>query len=203
MIITIDGPAGAGKGTICKSISEKFNLTHVDTGLYYRAIGFFFKDFENTEENIIKVVDFIETLDVDSFDINKLRLEETAKNASKIATVKEIRSSVTKKIRNDVSLISDKGAIVDGRDAGSVIFPQARCKLFITASNEERAKRRLMELGGEKAERKDEICERDARDEKRKSSPLRPAENAFIIDTTNLTIDEACFNAACYIDEFI
>lgn len=204
MIITIDGPAGAGKGTVAKELANKLRFIHIDTGLYYRALAFQAMQLHYDAQHPELLYGLMDDLCMKNMTITLLKTEDVANMASKIAVYPTIREGITKKIRKDVAdALKKSSVIVDGRDVGTVIFPSALCKLFITASPKERAKRRAMELGGDEEVRFHDLTKRDERDQSRKIAPLTPAHDALVIDTTNLTIDEACRNASSYVKEFL
>ncbi|MBI1953984.1 MAG: (d)CMP kinase [Proteobacteria bacterium] len=201
-IITIDGPAGAGKGTIAQNMAKKFDFHHIDTGLYYRALAKKIIDNHIDVKDIKKIIPLAR--DIKPEDTKQLREEHVAAIASQIAVIPDVRALLTECIRRYVLTLKDcKGIVLDGRDAGTVIFPEAQCKLFVTANPQARALRRLKEIekttefSQNKIERY--LEERDQRDSSREISPLKAADDAFILDTSDLTIDEACSNAASYI----
>jgi cytidylate kinase len=207
LIIAIDGPAGSGKSTVAKELSKKLGFTYIDTGAMYRAVAYKVKQEgvnpENPEE-VIRVLKEIEIklLPSDSGtkvilngeDISdKIRTEEIGKIASKIARHSKVRKILVQKQRE----MGEKAgnAVIEGRDTGTVIFPDADIKIFMTASPEIRAKRRWKELRsrGIKIEFDQilkEVKERDYLDQTREDSPLKPAEDAVIIDTSDKSIDQ-------------
>lgn len=196
MIVAVDGPAGAGKGTIAKLIARKLNFDHIDTGTYYRGLALLCLEHGIDMMMVENIIKEGENLDRSILSSPNLRQENVAQWASRIAVYPEIRELVTRLIRKHTAQSHYIGVVLDGRDVGSVIFPNAPCKLFLTASAEVRAKRRHNELEqkGETLSYEEvlhEIQERDYRDFNRTHAPLKPAENAFILETTNLTIDEA------------
>lgn len=189
LIITVDGTAASGKGTLAAKLAEKYSFEHLDTGIYYRAAAFKMMnekvDFGNKEE-IIESIKSIDNLDVsESF----LLSEEVGSCASKIAVIQEVRDSLNYFFRCYVNI---KGSVVvDGRDIGTVVFPKAQIKLYVTATPEVRAERRFKQLQNSgKSIIYDDILEdlkvRDERDSNRKVAPLRPASDAIYIDTSNL-----------------
>lgn len=187
IIIAIDGPAGAGKGTISRFLSEKLNCFSIDSGLYYRYLGLqVFEDSSlvNNSEALENIARYIALKDLDD---KRLRLEYVANCASQVAIHSSIRSIITKKIRDHVHALNDT-VIIDGRDVGTVIFPDANLKLFITASQDVRVKRR--ETENNQKDLKQAVLNRDKRDLYRSNSPLIAAPDAIIIDTTHLTLDE-------------
>ena len=185
--VAIDGPAAAGKGTIARALAEHFGFGHLDTGLLYRAVG----------AEKLKGADPVEaaqSLDPASFDEALLRTADVAKAASEVAVIPEVRAALLAFQRAFAA--RSGGACVDGRDIGTVIFPEAPVKLFVTASVEARAQRRYAELleRGQEADLeavRAEVTERDRRDRERAASPMVPADDATLIDTSNLSIAEA------------
>ena len=198
-LITIDGPAGSGKGTIAKQLSQELKLNYLDSGAIYRILGFHLKEnnipIENdalVKERIQKAkIQFIEdTIYLNDRDVtDAIRTESIAKMASLIAAKKTVRESILDLQR---SFLQKPGLVAEGRDMGTVVFPEAKHKFFLTATVEERASRRYKQLisKGFDVNMIDlvvEIQERDFRDTNRTISPLVPASNAVIIDTTELS----------------
>ncbi len=198
-LITIDGPAGSGKGTIAKQLSQELKLNYLDSGAIYRILGFHLKEnnipIENdalVKERIQKAkIQFIEdTIYLNDRDVtDAIRTESIAKMASLIAAKKTVRESILDLQR---SFLQKPGLVAEGRDMGTVVFPEAKYKFFLTATVEERASRRYKQLisKGFDVSMSDlvvEIQERDFRDTNRTISPLVPAANAVIIDTTELS----------------
>ena len=198
-LITIDGPAGSGKGTIAKQLSQELKLNYLDSGAIYRILGFHLKEnnipIDNdalVKERIQKAkIQFIEDIiylnDRDVTDA--IRTESIAKMASLIAAKKTVRESILDLQR---SFLQKPGLVAEGRDMGTVVFPEAKHKFFLTATVEERASRRYKQLISKgfdvsMADLVVEIQERDFRDTNRTISPLVPAANAVIIDTTELS----------------
>ena len=198
-LITIDGPAGSGKGTIAKQLSQELKLNYLDSGAIYRILGFFLKEnnipIENdalVKERIQKAkIQFIEnTIYLNDRDVtDAIRTESIAKMASLIAAKKTVRESILDLQR---SFLQKPGLVAEGRDMGTVVFPEAKHKFFLTATVEERASRRYKQLISKgfdvsMADLVVEIQERDFRDTNRTISPLVPADNAVIIDSTELS----------------
>ena len=198
-LITIDGPAGSGKGTIAKQLSEVLKLNYLDSGAIYRILGFHLKKnnipIDNdalVKESILKAkIQFIEdTIYLNDRDVtDAIRTESIAKMASLIAAKKTVRESILDLQR---SFLKKPGLVAEGRDMGTVVFPEAKFKFFLTATVEERASRRYKQLISKGfdvsiADLVVELQERDFRDTNRTISPLVPAANAVIIDTTELS----------------
>ncbi|WP_282601798.1 d(CMP) kinase [Paracoccus sp. PARArs4] len=177
--IAIDGPAASGKGTISRAISAHFGFRHLDTGLLYRAIGAMGGD-------PIAAARALVPQDLDRPD---LRTAEAGQAASRVAVIPEVRAALVDFQRRFA--LEEPGAVLDGRDIGSVICPDARVKLYVIASDEVRAARRAAELGADPAQMLIELQERDRRDSERAAAPLRPAPDAVMLDTSALTIDQA------------
>jgi cytidylate kinase len=185
--VAIDGPAAAGKGTISKRVAAHFGFSHLDTGLIYRATG----ARVLSGEDPLKAAEFLRVEDLARED---LRTPEVADAASKIAAISEVRSALVEFQKNFA--IRDGGAVLDGRDIGTVICPDADVKLFVTASDLVRAERRYLELSekGLEVTREgvlEDVRIRDARDRERLAAPLKAAHDAVLIDTSEMGIEEA------------
>ena len=180
--VAIDGPAAAGKGTISKAVAAKFGFAHLDTGLLYRAVGAKAADG-------IDPITAAETLNADDLSRDDLRSLAAGQAASKVAVIPEVRAALVDFQRRFAT--QDGGAVLDGRDIGTVICPEADVKLFVTASAEVRAHRRWLEVGGDEAQVLAEVRERDDRDMNRADAPLKPADDALLIDTSDLSIEDA------------
>lgn len=186
-VVAIDGPAAAGKGTIAKAVANHFGFSHLDSGLLYRAVA----------AKTLKGADPVaasEALHEDDLKANNLRSPEVAQMASKVAALEDVRLALIDFQHSFAQ--QDGGAVIDGRDIGTVICPDAAVKLYITASPEARAKRRFQELlNGNKSVTLEavfkDVKERDERDATRHASPLKAASDAITIDTTELTIEAA------------
>ena len=194
-VIAIDGPAASGKGTVSKAISEKLRFNYLDTGKLYRAIGA--KYLEGYQP--IAAAESLENSDLAKYDLQK---PEIAQAASEIASIPEVRAALLEFQRN----FSQKmpGAVIDGRDIGTIVCPDAKIKIFLTASLEARAKRRYFELykHDEKISFETilkQIKERDERDQTRSSSPMVAAKDAKIFDTSKLSVNEAVEKVLSYI----
>ena len=206
-LITIDGPSGVGKGTLAFSLAKKLNWNVLDSGLIYRLIGYLcLKEEIDTSKKIISYINkskiqLVTNLNDGICEIKlndkvlgkELRNENIASKASELAKEEEIRNAITKIQRNAYD--PKKGLIADGRDMGTIIFPEAALKVFLQASPEVRAERRANQLK-EKGmnvimhDLLEQIQQRDEEDTNRKISPLRPADDSLVIDTSNLSIEE-------------
>lgn len=212
MIIAIDGPAGAGKGTISEYLAMKFDLLYLDTGMLYRALAKVVITEKVAPTDSIAVSNIARTIKIEDTNDYELRGEEIAAVASQIAVFNEVRTILNELQRDFCRSVSlpYKGAILDGRDIGTVVFPNADCKLFITARPEVRNQRRVLETHVHSAASVEavssisqKITERDRRDSSRQIAPLTPAPDAITIDTSDLTIDEACTKAALYVEQHL
>ena len=195
--VAIDGPAAAGKGTISKAIAARFGLAHLDTGLLYRAVG------ARTLRGF-GAVEAAEKLQPDDLQASNLRTAEVAQAASRVAVIAEVRSALTQFQRDFAR--REGGAVLDGRDIGTVICPEAEVKLFVTASAEVRAQRRFAELqnGGSETTYEQVLADvkaRDERDMNRAEAPLKPAADALLIDTSTLSIEDAVAAAAAQVEQ--
>lgn len=189
--VAIDGPAAAGKGTISRAVAERFGFAHLDTGLLYRAVG-------------AKGGDPVEAalgLTADDLARGDLRSLEAGQAASRVAVIPQVRAALVDFQRRFAR--AEGGAVLDGRDIGTVICPEAEVKLYVTASAEVRAHRRWLEVGGDAAQVLAEVVERDARDMGRVEAPLKPAADAVVIDTSVLSIEDAVAAAVTVIERAI
>ena len=193
MIIAVDGTSGSGKGTLAKNLAEKFDLAHLDTGLLYRAVAWNLLQANANLNDIEAVKNAADTLDISSLDNHELRDEKVAVAASKIATLPECRRSLINFQRQFAyhPPFSKTGAVLDGRDIGTIIIPDANFKLYLTAALKVRAQRRYKELQRLGIKRifssiLQEMQERDQRDTNRIESPLKPASDAYVIDTSEM-----------------
>lgn len=203
MQVAVDGPAGSGKSTVCKLIAEKYGLTYIDTGAMYRSATYISKKYgsDNLEDKIAQV-EFIFTnngkfisvkYNGETYNLtDEIRTPEISKLVPSVAQNKELRKLLVKK-QQSYALKSD--VIMDGRDITTVVLPNADLKIYLTASAEERAKRRYKEYEGKNnapayEEVLQDIIKRDKQDMEREESPLMQAEDAILLDTTGLTLDE-------------
>ncbi|MEM8971597.1 MAG: (d)CMP kinase [Pseudomonadota bacterium] len=198
MIIAVDGPAASGKGTVSRKIAHLYGFDYLDTGLLYRAIA---RDVTQAngrlevEEEALKAA---KSLDFSSLDDENLRLTGVGEAASIVARHPAVRAELLSIQQNFAKRLP--GAVLDGRDIGTVVCPDADAKLYVTADADVRAERRFLELSrrGESVTREDVlemILQRDARDTERADSPMRPADDAMLLDTTKLDISQS-FDAA-------
>jgi len=185
--VAIDGPAAAGKGTISKAVAAHFGFAHLDTGLLYRAVG---------AKVIAGAEPIAAALALDPVDLedDSLRTPQVAQAASEVAVNPQVRAALVAFQRSFAA--RGDGAVLDGRDIGTVICPDAQVKLFVTASAERRAERRFKELAGKGLDVTLEtvladVKERDDRDRNRAAAPLLPAEDAVLLDTSDLRIEQA------------
>jgi cytidylate kinase len=194
--IAIDGPAAAGKGTISKAVAAHFGFAHLDTGLLYRAVGARVLAGE-------EAVAAAQALRAEDLQADGLRTPKVAQAASKVAVIPEVRAALVDFQRAFAR--RDGGAVLDGRDIGTVICPEAEAKLFVTASAEVRAERRWLELREKEPQVAfdivlAEVRERDDRDMNRADAPLKPAQDAVRIDTSELNIQQAVAQAIAAIE---
>jgi cytidylate kinase len=205
MIIAIDGPAASGKGTIAKQVASVYGLHHLDTGLIYRAVAKAVLDSGHSPDDVACAIEAAIRLDPKTFDETKLKAQAITEAASVVAAIPEVRQALMNYQREFAT--RPPGAVLDGRDIGTVIAPGADVKLFVVASPEVRAARRTAELKarGEPADEKEvlaDLLRRDERDSRRTAAPLKPAPDAHLLDTTHLGID-AAFRAAVAIIEAV
>ena len=194
--VAIDGPAAAGKGTISRAVAAQFGFAHLDTGLLYRAVGAMVLEGADP-------VAAAQALAPDDLERPGLRGAEAAEAASKVAAIPEVRAALVAFQRSFARRVG--GAVLDGRDIGTVICPEAEAKLFVTASAEVRAARRWKELCAAGAQVTLEqvladVRARDARDSGRAAAPLRAAAEARVIDTTGMSIDAAVAAAVAEVE---
>src|SRR6056297_2147294 len=195
--IAIDGPAAAGKGTVSKAVADHFGFAHLDTGLLYRATGR--RTLDGTDP--VEAAHALQASDLEAAD---LRTPDVAQAASRVAAIPEVRQALVDFQRAFAR--RSGGAVLDGRDIGTVICPEAEVKLFVTASDAVRAERRwkeLRETGHDDSfdEVLSDLRMRDERDSARAEAPLRPAEDAVQLDTSQMSIDEAIAAAIKVIED--
>lgn len=218
-VITVDGPSGAGKGTLCQALATELGFDLLDSGAMYRILalsaqknGINFDDEEKLAEIALNLNTEFKLLDgeiqVILDDVNvgdEIRSAEAGQNASKIAIYPKVREALLLRQRN---FSTDKGLIADGRDMGTIVFPNAQIKFFLDASAEERTKRRLKQLQQKGFNANfdkilEEIKERDFRDRNREVAPLVPASDAILLDSTELSINEVIKQAMFHIHQRI
>jgi CMP/dCMP kinase len=197
LIIAIDGPSASGKGTLSKRLADHFGLPHLDTGLLYRAVGWIALKTGKAPEEIAAC------LQASDLDIPELRGDEAGQQGSKVAALPQVRANLLK-FQKEFST-KEPGAVLDGRDIGTVICPNAPVKLFVTASPEARAERRYQELRARGADTIKprvlaEMAERDRRDSERAAAPLRAAPDAWLLDTSDMDADAALAAALAFIE---
>ncbi len=208
IVVAIDGPAAAGKGTLARRVAQDLNLAYLDTGLLYRATGFAVlqKQGDPSDENLALIA--AQNLQPQDLENDQLRHDEAAQAASKVAVIQSVRDELLAFQRRFAAEppVGKNGAVLDGRDIGTVVCPNADVKLFVTASTEVRAQRRLKELQDRGldaiyAQVLKDMKDRDARDSQRAAAPLKAAEDAVILDTSDLDIEEVITQAKAIISE--
>ena len=205
IVVAIDGPAGAGKSTIAKLVAEKLGYAYIDTGAMYRSVAWKFlqtgKDFDEALISSlakIMVIEFkpeasVNRVFVDGAEVTEaIRSTEVTANVSRVAAIGAVREAMVAQQRR---MGESGGVLMDGRDIGTVVFPNAQLKIFLTASVEERALRRYKELMAkgqdvDLAQLKEDIASRDKQDSERAISPLRQAEDALLLDTSHMNIEQ-------------
>lgn len=203
LIIAIDGPAASGKGTLARRLAARYGLNHLDTGLTYRAVARALLDAGLPLDNAQEAEAAARAVDLGALDRQALAAHAVGEAASKIAVMPEVRRALVEKQRAFAA--SPPGAVLDGRDIGTVVCPNADVKLYVTASPQVRAERRWKEIlsgGGEVdyAAVLADVERRDARDMSRADSPLRPADDAHLLDTSEMDIETAFQAAVALID---
>lgn len=206
LVIAIDGPAASGKGTLARQLGKHLNLPHLDTGLTYRAVAYALLQAKLPLDDEELAVKTAENLDLSKLDRNILSAHEIGEAASKIAVMSRVRQILVEAQRKFA--MTPPGAIMDGRDIGTVVCPDATIKFYVTASPEIRAKRRYDEIiqNGKSADYEEifaDILKRDERDMGRKDSPLRPAEDAHLLDTSKMSIENAFQTAIDLIEQAV
>jgi cytidylate kinase len=197
LVIAIDGPSASGKGTLAKRLAAHFGLPHLDTGLLYRAVGWASLRTGRPPE---EVAVGLQPADLEN---PELRGDDAGQEGSKVAAIPEVRTNLLKFQKEFAS--TGPGAVLDGRDIGTVICPDAPVKLFVTASPESRAERRYQELRGRgvdtiKPRVLAEMAERDRRDSERAAAPLKAAPDALLLDTSDMDADAAFAAALAFIE---
>lgn len=206
LLVAIDGPAASGKGTLARRLARHFGLRHLDTGLTYRAVAdrLLCEDADLGDEDA--AVAAAKALDLSQLDRARLSQHAIGEAASRIAVMPRLREVLREKQRAFAA--APPGAVLDGRDIGTIVLPDAVAKLYVTASPEVRARRRALEMneGGShisEAEVLEDLKQRDERDMARDDSPLRPASDAYLLDTTDKDIEAAFQAAADYVSRAI
>ena len=198
MIIAIDGPAASGKGTLGKRLAAHYGFRHLDTGLLYRAVAKALLDVGHKPDDVVRATAAAKSIDPARFDETALKRYEVGEAASIVSAIPDVRAALFD--FQQMFAAAPPGAVLDGRDIGTVICPNADVKLFVTATPDVRARRRALELQG-RGERVDaaavlaDILRRDERDRSRATAPLVQATDAHLLDTSALDID-AAFRAA-------
>lgn len=197
-MLAIDGPAASGKGTLARRLAAHFGLPHLDTGLLYRATARVLLDAGQPLDDALAAAAAAGELDPARFDEERLRGAEMGEAASVVAAFPQVRQALAAMQRRFAG--QPGGAVLDGRDIGTVIAPAADAKLFVTATSEVRAKRRFAQLVGEGSRVSFEhvltdILDRDARDSGRETAPLKQADDAVLLDTSDLSVAEAIARA--------
>jgi cytidylate kinase len=197
LVIAVDGPSASGKGTLAKRLAAHFRLPHLDTGLLYRAVGW------KALQTGLAPAEVAARLTPDDLADPALRTDEAGQQASKVGAIPEVRANLLKFQKEFSSHAS--GAVLDGRDIGTVICPDAPVKLYVTASPEARADRRYQELRARGVDTirprvLAEMAERDRRDSERAAAPLKAAPDAWLLDTTEMDADAAFAAAVAFIE---
>ncbi len=208
MIVAIDGPAAAGKGTLARRIAKELNFAYLDTGIIYRATGMKVVHLGGNPEDPVAGEKAARSLDPQTFDDPILRTDTAASAASKVSAIPAVRTALLDFQKSFAASPGGdyQGAVLDGRDIGTVVCPDAPAKLFITASMEVRAERRFKELQERGVEAiyarvLQDMKERDERDSSRATAPLTAAEDALVLDTSEMSADEVFKKALSFIAE--
>jgi CMP/dCMP kinase len=190
MVIAIDGPAGAGKSTVARAVAARLGFTYLDTGAMYRAVAIAAAGREQEAPALAEAADIRvgERVLLDGRDITEeIRTPAASAGASRVAADPDVRAAL---VRKQQAIVRDGDWVAEGRDIGSVVAPDAAVKVFLTASAQERARRRAAETGGDPEQVQREQAERDARDASADRTVLEPAPDAVPVDTTGLSLDE-------------
>jgi cytidylate kinase len=204
MIIAIDGPAASGKGTIGKRLAAHYRLPHLDTGLLYRAVAKALRDAGHPLDDAARATAAAKAVDPRTFDENALKGQGVGEGASVVSAIPEVRAALLA-LQKDFAH-APTGAVLDGRDIGTVIAPDADVKIFVTASSQERARRRAAEFRGrglsvDEADILADILRRDERDSNRAAAPLIQADDAHLLDTTKLNVEAAVAAAIAIVEK--
>jgi CMP/dCMP kinase len=195
--VALDGPAAAGKGTIGRAVAERFGFAHLDTGLLYRAVGVQAMEDGRGVIDLHWAAEIARRLVPGDLEREGLRSRIAGQAASKVAALPEVRAALLAFQRDFAR--REGGAVLDGRDIGTVICPEAEAKLFVTASDEVRAERRWKELGGDYEAVLADLGARDRRDAERADAPMVAAADAVLLDTSDLSIDAAVAEAVAHV----
>ena len=203
ILIAIDGPAASGKGTLARRLAAHYGLRHLDTGLTFRAVGAALVASGLPLDDESAAIGIAETLDLEALDRDRLNAHGVGEAASKVAVMPEFRKAMVRRQRDFAR--EGAGAVLDGRDIGTVVLPDATAKLFVTADPETRARRRAAEIRSRGGEADDaailaDLARRDRRDAERAAAPLKAADDAHLLDTTGMDVETA-FRAAVDIVE--
>ena len=211
--IAIDGPAGAGKSTIAKMVADKLGLLYLDTGAMYRACAYYLKQHSALEDEK-KIAELLGKMELSFDESGKIiylngedvsaviRTPEITELTSKVSSNAKVRELL---VRKQQEIAGVRGVIMDGRDIGTVVLPQAQVKIFLTASLESRAQRRLLDLAqkgikSDLATVMEDLAKRDKQDSTREHSPLKQADDAVVIDTSEMSIDDVIKNILLIIE---
>jgi cytidylate kinase len=203
MIIAIDGPAASGKGTLGKRLAAHYGLRHLDTGLLYRAVAQAVRTAGHRLDDPIQAAPAAHALDPAAFDEAALKSQEAGEAASIVSAIPEVRAALLALQRNFAA--TPPGAVLDGRDIGTVICPDADVKIYVTATPEVRARRRMLEMrsqgqAADEAAILADIHRRDQRDTARAVAPLKPAPDAHMLDTSTLAIEAVVGRAIAIVE---
>lgn len=204
LVIAIDGPAASGKGTLARRLAEHYGLPHLDTGLLYRAVACALIDEGLPLDDVTAAEAAARGLSLTEFDPERLRTREMGEASSVVAAIPAVRAALIDMQRSFAARA--EGAVLDGRDIGTVICPNATVKIFVTASPETRAQRRALELAGRGEEVDyavilEDVRTRDARDSERALAPLKAADDAITLDTSALDREEAFAAAQAIVEK--
>jgi cytidylate kinase len=204
LVIAVDGPAASGKGTIARALAARYGLPHMDTGLLYRSVALALWRFGGDAGNEFEALRACADIDKIAGDDPELRSEPVGEIASRVSAYPAVRKALLERQRAFAGLPG--GAVLDGRDIGTVIAPDADVKLFVTASSEVRARRRLAEIAqrGISTQYEDVLADiraRDERDSNRAVAPLAQADDALLLDTSDLDVDQAIAAAIGLVEE--